>query len=320
MAVRFPPIASLRALEAAARYQSYTRAAQELNVTQSAISHQIHHAEDLWGVRLFERHGRRLRLTPAGQILAPIVRDFLERLTTALQELTSDDRRNSLRVTLIQSFAFKWLIPRLGHFNQQYPEIDVWLSTTDELIDFSRDQADVGIRLGFGRWPGLHSTLLLREYVFPVCSPRFLEQHGRPVTPADLLDYPLLRRYSRDITPRWRDWFRDAGVKVRNMPRGTRFSDTSMALQAALDDQGIALARSAHVADDLAAGRLVKLFDGYSESKVAYYVVCLQTRIDEPAIRAFREWLLAEAAIAQAEFDARAREPGPALLARRPGG
>ncbi len=318
MPVRFPPIASLRALEAAARYQSYTRAAQELNVTQSAVSHQIRHAEDLWGVKLFERHGRRLRLTLAGQALAPIVREFLDRLSNTLQELTSTDRRNSLRVTLIQSFAFKWMIPRLGHFNHRHPEIDVWLSTTDELVDFSRDQADIGIRLGYGHWPGLHSTLLLREYVFPVCSPRFMEQRGRPAAPVDLLNYPLLRRYSKDVTPRWRDWFRDAGVKVREMPRGTRFSDTSMALQAALDDQGVALARSAHVADDLAAGRLVKLFNVHSESKVAYYVVCLQGREEEHAIGAFRNWLLDEAAVAQTEFDALVHKP--VLLARRSAG
>lgn len=304
MAIRVPPMAALRALDAAARHLSYTKAAQELHVTQSAISHQIHHAEELWDLKLFERHGRRLRLTPAGQALAPIVRDFLDRLTTTLQELSNDEQRNSLRVTLLQSFAFKWLVPRLGRFNRRYPEVDIWISTSEELVDFGRDQADVGIRLGFGEWPGVHSTLLLREYVFPVCSPRFLQRVKPPATPADLLDYPLIRRYSRDITPRWRDWFRDAGVAVKSLPRGTRFSETSMAIQAALDDQGIALGRSAHVADDLAAGRLVKLFNVYSESRVAYYVVCSQGREGEPAIRAFREWLLEEARIAQAEFDA----------------
>lgn len=318
MVIRFPPMASLRALESAARYLSFTRAAQELHVTQSAVSHQIHHIEELWGLKLFERQGRHLRLTGDGQALVPVVRDFIERLTATLHELKADDRRDSLRVSLLPSFAFKWLVPRLGHFNQRHPDIEVWLSTTEELVDFASDQADLAIRLGYGDWPGLHSTLLLREYVFPVCSPRFLQHIKPPQKPADLLKYPLLRRYTQDITPRWRDWFEAAGVEVKRLPRGTQFSDTSMAIQAALDDQGIALARSAHVSDDLAAGRLVKLFDVHCESKVAYYVVCPSGREQEPAIRAFRDWLLAEAAVAQAEFDAAVKKPRPQSAAVAP--
>ncbi len=315
MVVRFPPMASLRAFESAARHLSYTKAAQELHVTQSAVSHQIRHIEELWGLKLFERQGRRLRLTGQGQTLVPVVREFIERLTSTLHELRAEEKHDSLRVSLLSSFAFKWLVPRLGHFNQRYPDIEVWLSTTEELVDFAGDQADVAIRLGLGDWPGLHSTLLLREYVFPVCSPRFLERYKPPETPADLLRYPLLRRYTRDITTRWRDWFEAAGVDVKRMPRGTQFSDTGMTIQAALDDQGIALARSAHVADDLAAGRLVKLFDVYCESKVAYYVVCALGRDNEPAIKAFSEWLQEEAASAQTEFDAVAHGGKPASVA-----
>lgn len=309
MIIRYPPMAALRALDTAARYLNYTRAARELNVTQSAISHQIRHIEELWELRLFERRGRHLTLTPAGHALVPIVRQFLERLESTLRELKADEQRDSLRVSLLRSFAFKWLVPRLGHFNQRHPEIEVWLSTTDELVDFIGGQADIGIRLGHGRWPGLHSVLLLREYVFPVCSPRFLQHYGAPQQPADLLRYPLLRRYTQDITPRWRDWFRAAGVTVRKMPRGNLFSDTSMAIQAALDDQGVALARSAHVSDDLAAGRLIKLFDVHYASDVAYYAVCAQGREDEPTIKAFRDWLLEEAEVAQTEFDAVVKPP-----------
>ena len=311
MSIRFPPMSALRALEAAARHFSYSRAAEELHVTQSAISHQIRHLEQLWNVRLFERQGRRVVLTAAGQALVPVVRDFIERLGAILQELQGEDKRGVLRVSLLQSFAFKWLVPRLGHFNQRHPDIEVWLSTTEELVDFRNGQADIGIRLGRGQWPGLHSTLLLREYVFPVCSPHLLERLTPPRNPADLLYYPLLRRYTKDITPRWRDWFRDAGVEVRKMPRGTLFSDSSMALQAALDGQGVALARSAHVADDLQAGRLVKLFNVYSESSVAYYIVCVQGKEEEPAIKAFREWLLEEAKTAQAAFDAMVADSRP---------
>ena len=304
MSIRFPPMSALRALEAASRLLSYSRAAEELHVTQSAISHQIRHIEELWEVKLFERRGRRLVLTEAGLRLAPIVRDFIERLGGVLQELKGDDRQSVLRVSLLQSFAFKWLVPRLGLFNREHPGIEIWLSTTEALVDFSQGQADIGIRLGRGTWPGVHSVLLLQEYVFPVCSPRFLERMPPPQEPADLLHYPLLRRLSQDITPHWPDWFRAAGVKVRRIPRGTVLPDSSTAIQAAIDGQGVALARSAHVADDLKAGRLLKLFNVHYVSPVAYYIVCAQGKQNQPAIKAFREWLLQEAGRAQAEFDA----------------
>ncbi|MGI9303947.1 MAG: transcriptional regulator GcvA [Gammaproteobacteria bacterium] len=309
MSVRLPPIAALRALEASARRLSYTRAAEELHVTQSAISHQIRHIEELWGLKLFGRRGRQLVLTPEGQAIVPIVRDFMDRMTGVLKQLRADDDRGSVRVSLVQSFAFKWLVPRLGHFNEQHPDVDVWISTSEDLVDFGSDELDLAIRLCRGECPDLHSTLLLREYVFPVCSPRFLERVTPPEGPADLLRLPLLYRHSDDICPRWRDWFHDAGVEVRRLPKGSHFSDTSMAVQAAIDDQGIALARSAHVEDDLAAGRLRKLFDVYSPSNVAYYIVCPPGSENLTRIKAFREWLLAEAAVSQAEYDRIAGPP-----------
>jgi len=236
-------------------------------------------------------------------VLAPIVREFIERITASVEELKAEGQRGSLRVSLLQSFAFKWLVPRLGRFNERHPEIEVWLSTSEETVDLNRDEADVGIRLGYGGWPNLYSKLLLREYVFPVCSPYFLQSVKPPERAADLLHYPLLRRYSSDITPRWQDWFRAAGVRVQKMPRGTKFSDTSTALQAALDGQGIALARSAHVSDDLASKRLVKLFNVYCESSVAYYFVCARGNESKPAISAFKRWLEEEAAAEQRQFD-----------------
>lgn len=315
MNVHFPPIAALRALEASARHLSYTRAAEELHVTQSAVSHQIHHAEELWGIKLFRRRGRGLALTEAGEALAPVVRDFLLRITSTLEDLREkDDSPSDLRVTLLQSFAFKWLVPRLGHFKQDYPDIDVWISTSDGLVGFDQETADVGIRLGYGNWGSLHEELLLTEYVFPVCSPYFLREHGSPVEPRELLDLPLLRRSTVDILPRWRDWFREAGVMVRQMPSGTKFPQTSLALQAAIDHQGIALARSAHVLDDLNAGRLIRLFPSViCRSNVSYYFVCAPGREGEPDIMAFRQWLAEEARASQAEFDAMMRpDDGPA--------
>jgi len=306
MPVRYPPLSALRALEAAARHLSYTRAAEELFVTQSAISHQIRHAEALWELKLFERRGRRLVLTEAGHALVPIIRDFMRRLTSTLEDLDEKQANSpsALRVTLLQSFAFKWLVHRLGHFNHEYPDIDVWISTSEELVDFNSDNADVGIRLGYGSWPNLYEELLLTEYAFPVCSPRFLKEHGTPESPEALLQLPLIRRGAIDILPRWRDWFKDAGVVVKKMPKGTQFPQTSLAIQAAIDDQGLALARSAHVLDDIKAGRLVRLFpEVRSKSNASYFFVCSRGKENEPQILAFREWLKREAVKSQKEFD-----------------
>lgn len=301
---RFPPISSLRALESAARHLSFTRAGEELLVTQSAISHQIKHAENLWGVKLFSKRGRQVVLTEAGHAIVPIIRDFLRRITLTLEDLREKPDPAALRITLLQSFAFKWLVHRLGHFNHDYPDIDVWISTTDNLVDFDATTTDVGIRLGYGNWGGLHEELLLTEYVFPVCSPQFLKDHKPPKNPVDLLYLPLLRRSAVDICPRWRDWFRDAGVAVRKMPSGTMFPQTSLAVQAAIDGQGIALARSAHVLDDINAGRLLRLFPKViCRSNVSYYFVCAPGRETEPQIAAFHQWLLSETEKSQREFD-----------------
>ena len=303
--LRLPPISALRALEAAARHLSYTRAAEELNVTQSAVSHQIRHMEDLWDFRLFERRGRRLVLTEAGHALVPVVREFMQRLTSTLEELAgaTEDQTGSLRISLLQSFAFKWLVPRLGEFNRDHPEVNVWISTSEDLTDLNRDDVDLAIRLGYGHWPGLYVKFLFREYVIPVASPGYLDKHGRPEKPRDLLQYPLIQRTSLDICPRWRDWFRDAKVRVRSLPRGTHLPDTSMGVLAAIDGQGIALARSAHVMADLEAGRLVKLFNVFSPSPVAYYVVARRGTETQPRAGAFIQWLAKEARAAQRQFD-----------------
>ena len=305
MAIRYPSMSSLRALEAAARHLSYTRAAEDMFVTQSAISHQIKHIEELWGFDLFQRRGRTLILTEAGHAIVPIVRDFIRRLTVTLEDLKeAQSGSTALRVTLLQSFAFKWLVPRLGHFNHEYPDINVWISTSDELVDFDSVNADVGIRLRYGNCSNLYEEMLRQEYGFPVCSPHFLEEYGTPEKPEDLLSLPLLRRNAIDILQRWRDWFRDADVTVRKMPKGTHFPQTSLAIQAAIDDQGVALARSAHVLDDVKAGRLVRLFpEVKSKSNLSYFFVCIQGREHEPQITAFRGWLKREAQLSENEFE-----------------
>ncbi len=300
---RLPPMAAMKAFEVSSRHLSFTKAADELYITQSAVSHQIRHLEDLWGIKLFERQGRRLITTKEAQMILPVIRDFLENMNRVLNEVKNTEIRSSIRISLLQSLAVKWLVPRLGTFNEMHPDINIWISTTEDLADFVNDEVDLAIRLGHGQWTDLHLDLLLKEYVFPVCSPEFLKRLPPLKTPEDLLHCPLLYRHSFDICPRWRDWFRDAGIVVKSLPRGTRFPDTGMAIQAAIDHQGIALARSAHVEADFASGRLVKLFDVYSLSTVSYYLACPHATLDQPRIVAFRKWLLEEAANSQKSFD-----------------
>ena len=303
MAFRNPSFAALRALESAARYLNFTRAAEENNITQSAISHQIRHLEELWGLKLFDRPSRGLVLTRNGQVLAPLIRKFILELGTALEALTLEDKRTPLKVDMLQSFSIKWLVPRLGKFHDDHPEIDVWISTHDELVNFSRDDVEVAIRLGHGDYPELASTLLLQEHVFPVCSPGFLEQHEIINEPVDLLKVPLLLRLGDPAHPNWEDWFQRADVHETLPTEGTRFPDTNMALQAAMEGQGVALARSAHVGDDLKVGNLVRLFDVEYASSVSYFLVCPEGKKDQPKIAAFRKWLLDEAAIVQEDYD-----------------
>lgn len=304
-----PPIAALRALAAAARHLSFTKAAEELNVTQSAVSHQIRHIEELWEVELFERRPRRLEITPAGERLAGIVNAFLTDIGDALDELRTDAGHAALRIEMLPSLAVKWLVPRLQHFRDEYPDIDVWLSTHhNEQHNLQRGDYDAVIRLGHGDYPGYASWTLMRDYVYPVARPRFLEEHGIPKSPADLCRFPLILKYSDIISPGWEYWFEAAKVPrdiyQPALRDGTRYPDTNMAIQAAFEGLGIALARSAHVWEDLETGRLVRLFNVSCPTDVSVDFVCRHDRADKPAVRAFREWLTQEAIRSQKIWDA----------------
>jgi LysR family glycine cleavage system transcriptional activator len=307
-----PPVSALRALEASARHLSFTKAAEELNVTQSAISHQIKHLEQLWDEQLFTRLTRKLELTPAGQALAPIARDFFHKLENTLDALKADDGHATICVQMLPSVAVKWLVPRMQGFRDLYPDIDVWISTrADEMGGFETGRLDASIRLGAADAPGISSWQMMHEYEFPVARPRLLEEHGVPETPADLCRYPLLLRLGEIGAPQWDEWFRSMGVPeniygpaVRD---GTRFPDSNMALQAAFEGQGIALARSAPVWDDLTSGRLVRLFDHTRPFIHPINFACPNEKANRPPIVAFREWLLSESEKSQAEFDAAER-------------
>lgn len=289
-----PPTATLRAFEVATRHPTFTAAAQELHVTQSAVSHQLRHLEELWGLQLFER-GKALRLTTAGATLAPIVREFFMSLEATLEDLREQKDRVRLSVSTTYSFALKWLLPRLPNLSRLHPELLVSLDTTDTIIHFASGEADVAIRLGKGNYPGLYSEFLFGEQVFPVASPELLQRVGRPGSPADLLQMPLLIRDGAELAPKWEVWFESVGLAFSPLRESVRFGDTNMTVEAALLGQGVALVRSGHVENEIGDGRLVRLFDVPFTSPLAYYFVCPKGIEAQPHILKFREWLLSEA-------------------------
>ena len=311
-----PPLATLRALDAASRHLSFTRAAEELNVTQSAVSHQIRHLEELWDVRLFDRHTRRLEATAAGKALAQVARDFFHRLDETLERVRDSGGHTALRVEMVPTFAVKWLVPRLQAFRDAEPDIDVWISTkVQDALRLDDEGLDAVIHLGGGDYPGYRSWPLLREYAFPVCRPRFAEEHGLPSSPADLCSYPLLLRHHELEMPGWEYWFETAGVPAEvyrpAITEGPRFPDSNMALQAAYEGQGIALVRSSHVWEDLKQGRFLRLFDICCPFSRAYHLVARPERAERPAVAAFRAWLMDQARQSQAEYDAAECGPAP---------
>ncbi|WP_413728794.1 transcriptional regulator GcvA [Sodalis sp. RH19] len=293
-----PPTATLRAFEVATRHATFTAAADELHITQSAVSHQLKHLEEIWGLSLFQR-GKSLSLTPAGAALAPIVREFFMHLEATLSDLREQKGRVRLRLSTTYSFALKWLLPRLPDLSQRHPEILVTLETTDKAINFSSAESDVAIRFGTGNYPGLYSEFMFREQIFPVASPDLLHRFGAPHEPAELLRYPLLTRDGADLVPKWALWLQQAGVGISALRESVRFADTNMTVQAALLGQGIALARSGHVETELRDGSLVRLFDIPFPSPVAYYFVCPKAVESQPHIVSFRHWLMAQSAQAQ---------------------
>ena len=292
MARRLPPLNGLRAFEAAARHLSFTRAAEELNVTQAAVSHQVKALEARLGIALFRRLNRALRLTEAGQAYLPAVRDAFDAIAEATGRLEAHRSGGVLTVTTLDSFAAKWLVPRLGRFRAGHPDLDVRISTSDGMVDFARDDIDLGVRYGGGQYPGLHTVRLMTEDIFPVCSPALLDGDRPLASPADLRHHTLLHD---DMREDWRMWLLAAGVGGVDPTRGSAFSHSHLVVQAAVDCQGVALGRGALVAEDLAAGRLVRPFDISLPAKFAYYIVCPEATAEQPKIVAFRDWLLEEA-------------------------
>ena len=291
MVRRLPPLNALRAFEAAGRHLSFTRAGAELNVTQAAISHQVKALEEHLGRPLFRRLNRALLLTEDGQTYLAELRPVFDMIDAATARLAAGDARGVLTVSVPPSFAAKWLVPRLGRFRAVHPEIDLRLAPSADLVEFTRDDVDIGIRHGSGVYPGLHVVRFLQEEFFPVCSPDLLMRWPLR-TPSDLQHHTLL--HDDGYAP-WSAWLRAAGAARVEAERGPIFLDSSLSLVAAAGGQGVVLARGELAATDLAEGRLVRPFALGLPPEFAYYIVCPEAYADRPKVRAFREWLLEEA-------------------------
>ena len=288
MIARLPPLTTLRAFEAAARLGSFSRAAEEISVTHSAVSHQVRALERSLGTQLFQRNGKRVSLTEAGRHLASRVGAALREIADAAQVVRRRDRGRALSVSTLPSFAARWLMPRLGRFMEQHPEIDVNLHTSVALVDLERDEIDLAIRFGKGDWPGLEAVKFMDDELFPVASPRF--NRGRlPRRPAELAKFRLMRSDDEFWTP----WFQAAGVRGIAEPQSPVFSDSALLLQAAVDGQGIALARRSIAEDDLRGKRLVRLFDIAAPAQGANYLVWPKGKLS-PNAALLRDWLFEE--------------------------
>ena len=292
MSRKIPPLNSLRAFEAAARHMSFTKAAEELFVTQAAVSHQVKSLEDFLGIRLFRRLNRRLLLTDEGQAYLPRLSQALDLMHEATHQLLSAGATGSLTVSVLPSFAAAWLVPRLGRFRERHPDIDLRIDPAREVVDFARGDVDVAIRWGKGEYPGLQADRLMNEDTFPVCSPDLLWGNHPLRSPQDLVHHTLLHDDSHGD---WRTWLLAADVEGVDPNRGVVFTESSLLIQAAMAGQGVALARSVLAADGLADGKLVRPFGQNLPREFAYYLVCPLDTAEQPKVQAFREWLIEEA-------------------------
>jgi LysR family glycine cleavage system transcriptional activator len=298
MARRLPPLNALRAFEAAARHLSFVDAADELAVTPAAVSHQVKALEAQLGVALFQRLPRGLELTEQGRILAPQLTRGFDRLAEAVARIRIDDVQTVLSVTVLPSFAVRWLLPRLPGFRRLNPGVEIEIHAQHHAVDFRRERVDIALRYGRGGWAGLHVERFLDDVVFPVCSPRLLEGPHPLLRPEDLRHHTLIHDVlTGDDEPwvTWQHWLQYFGLEDVDHRRGPRYSDSHMMLEAAAAGEGIALGRSSIMADDLSSGRLIRPFPDSQVADYAYYVLCRTDAIDRPAVRAFRDWLVAAA-------------------------
>ena len=299
MARRLPPLNSLKAFEAAARNLSFTKAAEELFVTQAAISHQIKLLEEHLSIKLFMRRNRSLLLTEEGQSYYLDIKDIFANLYEATEKLLTRGAKGSISIALTPSFAIQWLIPRLSEFSNLHPDIDVKIKAVDFEENSLTDDVDVAIYYGLGHWQGVQADKLHTEFFIPVCSPLLLAGEHPIKSAEDLIHHTLLHDMSRN---NWNEWIKQAKVKDVNVNQGPIFSHSSMVLQAVIHGQGVALGHNILAKPEIESGRLVTPFNQVLLSKNAYYLVCREAQVDSPKITTFREWLLSQVKLEQEEM------------------
>lgn len=291
---RLPPLNALKTFEAAARHESFTRAAEELCVTQGAVSRQVKALEAELGVRLFNREHQKLVITESGRQYHAVVRDALDRIAFGTERLVQRQTSGVLTVSTSPDFAAKWLVHRLSRFAESHGGIDLRVSASMHHVDFTKEDVDVAVRHGDGGWVGLDAVRLAdEEQLFPVCSPRLMAGRARRARPSDLLKFPLLHLDSRKD---WSRWLEAAGIPDAKARHGPVLNRASMLIDAAVDGQGIALARTTLAAWDLISGRLVRPFSVSLRLSKTYWIVCPTAASTHSKIVAFRDWLMAEAA------------------------
>jgi LysR family glycine cleavage system transcriptional activator len=298
MARRLPPLNALRAFEAAARHGSFSAAAQELRVTDSAVSQQVRTLERYLGTRLFKRLPRGLLLTDLGSTYLPTLTAGFDRLSEATSRLRSGGVGGLLTVAALPAFASGWLLPRISRFRERYPRIDLLLKTGRALADFRREDIDVAIRFGAGGGNDTKSIFLLAEEVFPVASPTLVAPSLMPMSVADLRALPLL--HDVDGHPAqpwlsWQGWFERAGVDSPTALRGLKFTDSIVLLSAAVAGLGVALGRGPNIEGLLARGQLVRLTQDSWKAAWSYRLVAPPANFSRPNVRAFVEWIVDEA-------------------------
>ena len=303
MARPLPPLNALRAFEAAGRHLSFTKAAAELNVTPAAVSHQVKALEALLGVSLFRRLTRALRLTEAGQAALPTISQGFDTLAQGVEQMRAHGGSGVLTISVSPSFGAMWLVPRLERFRIRHPDIEIRIDGTDRRVDLTRDDADVALRYGPGGYKGVRVDWLFSQVNTPVCSPVLLSGEHPLRRPDDLRHHTLLHIDWKDAEASWRMWLLAAGLHDIDPTRGPRFTMESMAVQAALDGQGVALVGDMLVADDLAAGRLVRPIDPSLSTPLtfSYYLLSAKDGAEQPKVAAFRDWLLEEARASRPE-------------------
>lgn len=276
------------------RHLSFTKAAQELHLTQGAVSIQIKQLEQELGFQLFQRRTRKIFLTPEGMDLLEVVEPALARIQGKIGAIHSRDRDETLTVSTLPSLAAKWLIPRIPKFQTQYPEINLRIHTSDHMVDFFREKVDCSIRYGLGTYPGLSVRHIIDEVFLPVCSPGLIRPEHPLQDPEDIQYYQLLHDdYGiKDYNTTWKEWAEAMGVQHLDVERGLQFGQADFVIQAAIARQGIALARETLIGDDVKAGLLVPLFDSLVSTRYASYFVTPFDFEKKKKVTIFRDWVM----------------------------